>query len=127
MNGRTEFLLDTNAVIALLRGDAGILAALGKDSVLAISIMTVLEFRCFADLAEHDSELFRAFTRSVRVIDLCGADAGLIDAAIHLRRSHRLKLPDAVIVASAQVNSMTLVRQDEQLLRLAGTAAMTSF
>jgi predicted nucleic acid-binding protein len=43
---------------------------------------------------------------------LVGLDAAVAERAVTLRRAHRLKLPDAVVWASAQVRSMLLVTRD---------------
>jgi hypothetical protein len=43
---------------------------------------------------------------------LVGLDDTVAERAVALRRSHRLKLPDAVVWASAQVRSMLLVTRD---------------
>ncbi|MGA1600242.1 MAG: PIN domain-containing protein [bacterium] len=40
--------------------------------------------------------------------------------AIQLRREYRLKLPDAIIVASAMVENAALVTHDQQLAHLPG-------
>lgn len=40
-------------------------------------------------------------------------------AAIALRRRARVKLPDAIILATAQVNGVSLLTLDERLQRLA--------
>jgi predicted nucleic acid-binding protein len=41
-----------------------------------------------------------------------GMNAAIAERAVTLRRQHRLKLPDAIVWASAQVQSMALVTRD---------------
>lgn len=57
------------------------------------------------------------------VIDLTFTDHALMDAIGMLRRSRALKLPDAIILATANVKQAVLLTQDDQLLRLNGVVA----
>ncbi|CAK0740434.1 hypothetical protein CCP3SC15_100020 [Gammaproteobacteria bacterium] len=50
-------------------------------------------------------------------------DASVRDASIHLRRQHRLKLPDAVIAASALVHDAILLTNDQRLLTIPNVRA----
>ncbi|MCC6725957.1 MAG: hypothetical protein IT258_15725 [Saprospiraceae bacterium] len=68
MNGR--FVLDTNAVIALLNGDAGLVAILKSATWVAIPIIVELEFLSFPNLSAKDALLFEQFKNRVEVINL---------------------------------------------------------
>ncbi len=57
MNGR--FLLDTNAVIALLNGIPSLFQTLQSANWIGISIITELEFLSFSGLSTHDEILFQ--------------------------------------------------------------------
>jgi predicted nucleic acid-binding protein len=46
--------------------------------------------------------------------ELVELDAAVADRAVRLRREHGMKLPDAIIWASAQVRSMLLVTREEK-------------
>lgn len=65
MNGNNRYLLDTNAVISLLKGNDKLLAEMQSASALAISIISKLEFLCFPGLKDSDKALFEAFTERV--------------------------------------------------------------
>ena len=119
MSGPSErCLLDTNAVVSLLRGHGDLLAVTKQARWVGISIITEIEFRAFADLAPEDTQLFADFLERVTVIDLAHQDTRLLDRVITLRRDHRLRLPDAVVVASALVHEARLVTADRHLLGL---------
>jgi hypothetical protein len=45
---------------------------------------------------------------------LIALDQDVAERAVMLRRTHRLKLPDAIVWASAQVRSMLLVTRDSK-------------
>jgi predicted nucleic acid-binding protein len=119
MSGLSErCLLDTNAVVSLLRGHGELLAVTRQARWIGISIITEIEFRAFADLAPEDTQLFADFLRRVTVIDLAHQDTRLLDRVIALRQDHHLRLPDAVVVASSLVHEARLVTADRRLLSL---------
>jgi len=119
MSGLSErCLLDTNAVVSLLRGHGELLAVTRQARWVGISIITEIEFRAFADLAPEDTQLFADFLKRVTVIDLAHQDTRLLDRVIALRQDHHLRLPDAVVVASSLVHEARLVTADRQLLSL---------
>ncbi len=118
-----RFLLDTNAVIALLQGHAGLAAMIDGAAWLGVSVISALEFSGFSGLTDADRALFAEFTGRVDVIDLTFTDHALIETIDTLRRSRSLKLPDAIILATATVKRAVLLTQDDQLLRLNGVVA----
>ena len=116
-------LLDTNAVVALLQGHAGLAAMTDGAAWLGISVISALEFSGFSNLTDADRALFAEFTARVNVIDLTFTGHDLMDAIATLRRTRALKLPDAIILATAIANQAELLTQDDQLLRLNGVVA----
>src|SRR5712691_5213679 len=119
MSGLPErCLLDTNAVVSLLRGHGELLAVTKQARWVGISIITEIEFLAFSGLGQDDAQLFAEFLRRVTVIDLAQHDSPLLERVIALRRNHRLRLPDAVVAASALIHDACLVTADRQLLGL---------
>jgi predicted nucleic acid-binding protein len=113
MNG-SRLLLDTNAVVAVLRGNKQVLEYVQNASWIGISIITSLEFRCFKDLSSEDQSLFDQFILNVDVIGLTQEDTALIDRILEIRRTSRLKLPDAIVAATCLSRDATLVSADRQ-------------
>jgi tRNA(fMet)-specific endonuclease VapC len=111
MNGN-RYLLDTNAIIALLKGDSSLIKLLQDANWLGISIISQIEFLAFSDLTEADIELFHRFLQRVEVIDLNDKNESLIKQIIIIRQQYRLKLPDAIIAAIAKQNSAKLITRD---------------
>lgn len=71
MNGKLDrYLLDTNAVVALLQGHTGLAQRLSNAEWVGISIITQLEFLTFPALSDNDAEYFRHFAQRVNVIGL---------------------------------------------------------
>jgi hypothetical protein len=112
-----RFLLDTNAVIALLGGNHQLNATLAAAEWVGISIITKLEFLSFPDITKADVNLFLAFERRVEVIDITNAQVDLLKDVVRLKKAARVKLPDAIIVASASANKALLITADGQLLK----------
>ena len=119
MNGLSErCLLDTKAVVSFLRGHGELLVLTRQARWIGISIITEIEFRAFPNLAPEDAQLFADFIEHVTVIDLTHQDSWLLDQVIALRQNHRLRLPDAVVVASALIHDACRVTADRELLGL---------
>ena len=122
MNGE-RYLLDTNAVIAVLRGHKPLLNRLRQAQWIGISILSQIEFLAFPNLPDEDKLCFAQFLGRVEVVGLERTQLRLIERIIEVRRTSRLKLPDAIIVATALDASATLVTGDEGLLNLAGVTS----
>ena len=113
-----RYLLDTNAIIALLQKDPNLIKLLQSADWVGISIISQIEFLAFSGLSEADKQLFQRFLQRVEVIDLDRQNSSLIEQIIFVRQQYRLKLPDAIIAAMAIQNSAKLVTRDVQLNRI---------
>ena len=113
-----RYLLDTNAIIALLDGNASLLAMLQGASWIGISIISVLEFFAFQNLTKKDRQSFSTFQKRVNTIDLTSDQTELITRIVQMRLEYNLKLPDAIILASAAHVRATLVTADQKLLNI---------
>ena len=113
MSGKI-YLLDTNAVIALLRGQKGLARLLQSAEWVGISIITVLEFLAFRGLTATDESVFQELRAQINVIDIKNDDDALIQSIIAVRKSARLKLPDAIVAATAIKCGAILISQDQQ-------------
>ena len=114
MNGR-RLLMDTNAIVALLQGNEQLLEATKDAGWIGISIISQIEFLCFSGLTDADRDIFAAFSKKVEVVNLNSSENNLIDQAVEIRRSFRVKLPDAIIAASALSRNAVLVTADSKL------------
>ena len=113
----TEFLLDTNIVIGLLKGQAQAVAlaeraglALDRAAVSQITRMELLGFPKLTDAEDQDIRGLLALCQ-VRLLD------EQVEAeAIRLRRSGGFKLPDAIIAATAICGNLRLLTLDEGMV-----------
>ena len=92
-----SLLLDTNIVILTLGGHA-VLAGHVEGKKLLLSVISELE--ALGDPAgdEAGEAVVRAFVKRCSVV---GLEEMVKNETVRLRRSHRLKLPDAIIAATA--------------------------
>jgi predicted nucleic acid-binding protein len=100
-------LLDTNILIDFLHAVPAARDELNRYEDKAISIVTWMEVMVGAPpLATRAT---REFLDTFALIEL---NEKIAERAVMLRQKHRLKLPDAIIWASAQVHAMLLVTRD---------------
>lgn len=58
------------------------------------------------------------------MVGLDHADVALIDRIVSLRQQHKLKLPDAIIAATAVEAGATLITDDARLRKLAAVTSI---
>jgi predicted nucleic acid-binding protein len=100
-------LFDTNILIDHLNGVAQARAELRRYEARAISIITWLEV-----MVRAEGELeptFRGFLHRFEVVHI---EQAIAERTVALRRVHRLKLPDAIIWATAQARGLLFVTRD---------------
>jgi len=117
MNGN-RYVLDTNAIIALLQGNTQLIQLLQNANWIGISIISQIEFLVFSGLTQSDLQLFQQFIQRVEIVGLAAGDPVLVDKIIEIRQQYRLKLPDAVIAAITIQNSASLVTADQEFAKI---------
>jgi predicted nucleic acid-binding protein len=112
----TVNLLDTNIVIGLLDERPQVLQLKARFNftfeTIAISQITRIELLSFWNLGPVEEQKIRSFLAACRVLPV---DDAVEAATIALRRRTPLKLPDAIIGATAQVHGLRLVTLDARL------------
>jgi len=112
-----KWLLDTNTVLYLLGGRLAAPLVAGEYSVSVISEMELLSYPSLDDAAEKH---IRSFLSTVSVVGLTDR---VKEATIQLRRQTGLRLPDAIVAATAVVLDAEVLTNDLDLLRVAGLRA----
>lgn len=100
-------LLDTNVLIDFLGGIPAAKAEMARYDDKAISVITWMEV-----LVGTPPGLEQATRDFLEGFELVVLDPEIAERAVAIRREHRLKLPDAIILASAQVRARLLVTRD---------------
>jgi predicted nucleic acid-binding protein len=111
MSGKLRCVLDTNAVVSLLNGNWELATRLEAAAYVGISVITYLEFLVFDGLTDEDRNNFKQFCSRVEIVPLVHNDK-LADFALTLRTQHHLKLPDAIIGATAICRKALIITND---------------
>lgn len=110
-----KFLIDTSAVIKYLnvvfpaRGISFLDQALNDESF--ISFITEIELQVWNPLNLQDVQIYRSFVEQSNIVKI---DQGIIDKTIEIRKSVKIKLPDALIAATAIVHNRTLIADNDK-------------
>jgi hypothetical protein len=112
MNGK-KYLLDTNAALYLLGGE--ILPSNLPNGEYAISVITELELLSFSKITVSEETVINQFLKEMHIIEL---SQQIKKQTVLLRRKVTLKLPDAIIAATAIETNSILVTRDKKLSRI---------
>jgi hypothetical protein len=117
MNG-DRFLLDTNAVIALLKGNDFINQYIRPADWIGISVISYLEFHAFRFLSDQDEILFNNFVEHIDIIGINSNNSYLLKLIIQIRKKFNLKIADAIIAATAIQHGSILITADQDFLKV---------
>ncbi|HEX2917691.1 MAG TPA: type II toxin-antitoxin system VapC family toxin [Edaphobacter sp.] len=104
----TSFLYDTNILIDHLNGIAKATRELKRTTDLAISMITWIEVMTGASSPEEEAVL-RSFLLNFECLPV---SSNIPERAAVLRRQMRIKMPDAIILATAEVSGRVLVTRN---------------
>jgi predicted nucleic acid-binding protein len=104
---RRNVLFDTNILIDYLSGIPQARLELERYSNRAISVITWMEV--MAGATTTDERQIRAFLLTFTLLPLTPEVA---EQAVNLRREQKIKLPDAIIQATAQIEDRLLITRN---------------
>lgn len=109
-----NYLWDTNTAIYYLQQQFPTTAEKFIDEILedsdpAISVITEIELLCWKTPVDRDLKVLHNFISDVPVFEL---DRDIKFKTAEIRKAHRIKLPDAIIAATAQVYELTLLTRN---------------
>jgi predicted nucleic acid-binding protein len=112
-----RFLVDTNILIGLFKGNQPALDLLENNRVeidaCAYSVITRIELLGYPAITESEVLAITTVLQAMRNLPLTRA---IEDQTIQYRRRYGLKTPDAIIAATAKVNRLKLLTLDQQLI-----------
>lgn len=112
----SKFLLDTNIIIGLLKGHQPVLKILQERKaeleICAYSFISRIELLAYPRIAEIEVKRITQILQFMRYLSMTEE---IEDLTIQIRRQHSLKIPDAIIAATAKANSLELLTLDRQL------------
>ena len=109
-----KYLWDTNTAIYYLQqqfppGAEKFIDDLITDEQPVISAITEIELLCWKTATEKDLELLHNFINDALVIEL---ERAIKLKTADIRKAYRIKLPDAIIAATALVYDLTLLSRN---------------
>jgi len=117
MNGK-RYLLDTNAVIQLFDGNTEIESILNQADFVAMSVISEFEYLSFDGLSKKDVAEYNAFRSCLRVYGVSPDDPIFTQLVVSARKNLGMKLPDAIIAATARANDLTVLTADDHFKKL---------
>ena len=120
MSGR-RYLVDTNVLIGFLGGHAWATEFLRdsaiEESQILVSVVTRMELLGFPEITDEEELKIRELLGRLRAVSI---DEQTEAVAISIRRRTGLKLPDALIAATAITRDAALVTADTDFERIPG-------
>jgi len=109
-----KYLWDTNTVIYFLQQQFPPNVEKWIDNLLGqsqpvISAITEIELLCWKTAAQQDIDLLNNFISDAEIIEL---EKLIKLKTVDIRKTHKLKLPDAIIAASAMVYDLTFLTRN---------------
>ena len=104
----SSLLLDTNIILYFLNGDDTLLP-LFENQNLMLSIITEIELLGYDGFNKKEWIATKNFLDNCTIINL---NTDIKNKAIAIRRNYTLKLPDAVIMATAKSLEVPLITAD---------------
>jgi len=112
MNG-IKYLADTNCFIYLLDQNPFILPF--TVDTWAFSYITEIELLCKQNISKNEEAVINEMLGTCVKVNHSQA---LTELVINLKRKHNIKLPDAIIAASAQLLQLPLITADKGFAKI---------
>lgn len=109
-----KLLIDTNIALYLLGGDQ-IVASMLEQREIYISSISEMELLGFPGISIQEQESIRNFLSDCILIDM---NTDIKERAIDIRQHYNLKLPDAIIAATALHLNLALISADNIFSRI---------
>ncbi len=110
-----RYLIDTSGVIKYLNETFPPLSLSLIDEIVdrecVISFIVEIELQVWDPPNSDDLRIYQSLLSNSIII---GVDSDIIREAIRVRKTYKLKLPDAIIAATALINDMTLIADNDK-------------
>ncbi len=104
-----KVLLDTNIALYLFKGDQELANAL-QDAEAYVSFINELELFGHKDITAEEITWIELFLEECSIMEI---NQGIKDITINLRQKYSLKLPDAIVAATAIFLGISLISADK--------------
>ena len=110
-----EYIADTNAIVYLLAGKDCMKPFLEKK--MGVSVISVMELLSYPEITDEEDKTMRNFLGRCEVLQI---NDEIKARTIQTRRTQKVKLPDAIIAATAMEHSLPLITADAGLFNITG-------
>ena len=109
-----SYIFDTNTVIYYLQKQfpenaRNFINGLLSKTIPCLSVITEIELLCWKNGTEKDMKILKNFIDETKIIDL---EKEIKLETIKIRKNHSIKLPDAIIAATAIVKDYSLITRN---------------
>lgn len=108
MNGN-KFIFDSNIIIYLSKGILNARKFTRAEDVPYISVITYIEVMGYHFMKKEEESFIKKFCQEAYIIPL---DDQIVNKVIALRQKKKIKIPDAIIAATAIENNLQLITRN---------------
>jgi predicted nucleic acid-binding protein len=116
-----QYLLDNNAISkffsGLLPNEGMEFIAFVIDQTPIVSVITEIEALSWINPDKSKEQLMKSFVEDATILALIPE---VVAKCVSIRRSRKIKIPDAIIAATAIVNNLTLITSDSDFQNIQG-------
>ena len=116
-----QYLIDNNVISSYFSGlfskNAMIFVANAIDQMPNISVITEIEALSWLSPDKKKEAIVKAFIEDANILPL---SPDVVAQCVKIRRSRKVKTPDAIIAATAIVHSLTLITSDNDFNNIEG-------
>jgi predicted nucleic acid-binding protein len=116
-----QYLIDNNAISNFFSGhftEKGMdFMAEVLDQTPTISVITEIEALSWINPDKSKEQIVKSFIQDAIVLALTSA---VVTQCVSIRRSQKIKIPDAIMAATAMVHSLTLITSDSDFNNIDG-------
>lgn len=111
--GKERYLIDTNVAIEYV-GETlpeKSLAMLDRiiDDQYFLSVINQIELLGYTNITQYEEEKFQELVKSATIFNL---NNEIVNETIKLRQLNKIKLPDAIIAATALLKNLTIISRN---------------
>lgn len=109
------FVLDTNSIIYYLQDKEALFPIFDKikqgEIFPVISVITRIELLSFPKIIPEEENKIESL---LFLFEIQNIDDNIVEATVEIRKKYGLKIPDAIVAATALINDGTLVTRNEK-------------